>query len=142
MVLHEATWRFEQERCQYNHQTLMINRFPKTWLIAPRAMHGLGFAFQRRMLRNLTLTLFILVSVGSASAQGRIPFDIKTHCMNAGGTERVARCKVNERFSRMWGRYTKIEPAILYRCARLIISARGGYLDLRACILSRSDTSI
>jgi hypothetical protein len=105
-------------------------------------MRGLGFAFTRRMLRNLTLALFILVSIGSASAQGRIPFDIKAHCMNAGGTERIARCKVNERFSRMWGRYNKIEPAILYQCARLIISARGGYLDLRACILSRSDARI
>jgi hypothetical protein len=142
LVLHEATRRSEQERCQYNHQTLMINRFPKTWLIAPRAMHGLGFAFQRRMLRNLTVTLFILVSIGGAAAQGRAPFDIQAHCMNAGGPERVARCKVNERFSRMWGRYTKIEPTILYQCARLIISVRGGFLDLRSCILSRSDASI
>ena len=142
LVLHEATWRSEQERCQYNHQTLMINRFPKTWLIAPRAMRGLGFAFQRRMLRNLTLALYILVSIGSASAQGRIPFDIKAHCMNAGGTERIARCKVNERFSRMWGRYTRIEPAILYQCGRLTISTREGYLHLRACILSRSGAGI
>jgi hypothetical protein len=94
------------------------------------------------MLRNLTLTLFLLVSIGSAAAQDWAPFDIKAYCQSAGGTERVVRCKINERFSRMWGRYTRIEPAILYQCGRLTISTREGYLHLRACILSRSGAGI
>ena len=94
------------------------------------------------MLRML-LCLTMIATLSDIARADRLPdIDIKGHCAGIGDASRIARCHINEKFARLWVKYRRADLRVFYQCSGLVLSTGGGYLHLRACIISRGEADI
>jgi hypothetical protein len=97
-------------------------------------------------MSKIVRTLVILAMTATLSAiarADRLPdIDIEEHCAEVGDAGRVAMCHINERFAKFWIKYHPVDIRVLYQCSGLIVSTGGGYLHLRACIISRAEADV
>jgi hypothetical protein len=90
------------------------------------------------MVRILNFIVMVMALGGTAVADGPIRRDGGDICAALDDEKRVARCRINDYYARLWVQYKATDMRVLYQCIRLV--RWGGFLHLRACVLSRCGT--